>query len=56
MQWTKTVLRKIEIIMSSAFDWKKSLINSISESMPEIECLLIINSIGGVMEHNYRES
>jgi hypothetical protein len=42
--------------MSSAFDWKKSLINSISESLPEIECLLIINSVGGVLEHKIAEN
>ena len=42
--------------MSSTFDWKKSLINSISESMPEIDCLLIINSIGGVMEYKIAEN
>ena len=42
--------------MSSTFDWKKSLINSISESMPEIDCLIIINSIGGVMEHKIAEN
>lgn len=37
--------------MPSTFDWKKSLLDSISESIPEIECLMIINSVGGVMEH-----
>ena len=42
--------------MPSTFDWKKSLLSSISESMPEIECLIIINSIGGVMEHKIAEN
>ena len=42
--------------MSSSFDWKKSLINSIWESVPEIECVVIINGIGDVAEYKIAES
>lgn len=42
--------------MSTTFDWKKSLLHSISESIPEVECLIIINSVGGVMEHKLSDA
>lgn len=42
--------------MPSTFDWTKSLINSVSESILEIDCLIIINSVGGVMEHKIAEN
>ena len=37
--------------MSDTFDWKKSLLHSLSESISEVECLLIINSVGSVIEY-----
>lgn len=43
-------------MLSSTFEWKKSLINSIWESISDIECLVIIDSIGNVIEHKIAES
>ena len=42
--------------MPSTFDWKKSLLSSLSESIPETECLIIINSVEGVMGHKISDS
>jgi len=42
--------------MPSTFDWKKSLLSSLSKLIPETECLIIINSIGYVMEHKISDN
>lgn len=42
--------------MPNTFEWKKSLMNSVWESVPDVECLIIINSIGDVAEYKIAES
>lgn len=41
--------------MTSTFDWRQTIINSVWEAIPDLDCLLIINNGGKVLEHKVAE-